>query len=324
MQTRNHTNMKKMYLPMLVIMLIPTDVFAQQLVNKIYLSSTGKSTSFYVELSELSAFVYSIGQLWDKAGTGYKLLGMDTLSRQHDGNYFGSTIRIHTKEERALLEITHKKPKNHVLDTLENPLPMYFKLNNAYFLNAYFAMTVQINKRYPLNHYSYRNSFDTWDNLKPDEKKLAHSQFRSFADNFIKIKRDSICVVQDVFVSLTNNLLSRINEIEYDSLKEVLTSLPVEYKGRSWYFGTIVNEVSKKHPEFYFRIAEDFSEDRSIVFTAAEDNKEVISNLKNVNGYDEVKAKFFKERRMMKRMPYQVLGTYVVFGGLVAGLILSH
>jgi hypothetical protein len=86
----------------------------------------------------------------------------------------------------------------------------------------------------------------------------------------------------------------------------------------------VVNEVSKRRPEYFFRIAEDFPNNRNIIFTAVEDDKKVINALKLANGNEKIKKEFFKDYKFGKTMVYRVIGTYAVFTGLITWLIVAQ
>jgi tetrahydromethanopterin S-methyltransferase subunit G len=123
---------------------------------------------------------------------------------------------------------------------------------------------------------------------------------------------------------LTNSLIQNIKTIDYNFLKDSLTRLPAEFRSTSWYYGTVINEVSKQRPEYFFRLAEDFPNNRNVIFMAAEDNKQVIQSLKAVENHTDIKKEFFKERKFGKMMPYKIIGTYAIVIGLITLLIVSQ
>lgn len=275
-----------------------------------------------MDVTNSFATVYKIGNYFDKAGTGYIVEQTDTLSRQIDGAYLGKQTKIIFEGNRCYLLTQSKKAKRVPLDTVKSLNVVNNKLNNAYYLERYFRMSDELNKSYSLNHHTFRNGFYTWEKLQ--NKEIDYLQFREFATFRLKQIKDSISKVQDRHTAVTNFLVRNVQTMDYNILKDSLMKLPAQYKNSSWYYGTVINEVAMKRPEYFFRIAEDFPNNRSLIFNAVYDNKEAILVLKEVEGYDEIKKKFFKDIRFGKTLPYRIFGTYAVIGGLLTWLIVSQ
>jgi hypothetical protein len=183
-------------------------------------------------------------------------------------------------------------------------------------------MSADLNNAYPLNHHTFRNGIHSWEVLK--NKEVDYLQFRDFTVTRHKEIKDSITRLQDTYVLLTSYLIKNLKTLEYDALKDSLTNLPADYRSVSWYFGTVVNEVAKQRPECFFRLADDFPNKKSLIFIAVEENKEVIEGLKRVDTHLEIKKEFFKDRRFGKTLPYRILATYAIVGGLLTWLIVSQ
>jgi ATP-dependent RNA circularization protein (DNA/RNA ligase family) len=130
------------------------------------------------------------------------------------------------------------------------------KLNNAYYLDHYFKMAHELNRSYPLNYHSFRNGFYSWEHIQNKEKD--YRQFREIANVLLKGIKDSISLIQDNHVATTNYLIQNMNTVNYSTLKDSLTKLPPDYKSKSWYYGTVINEVAKQQPAYFFKLAEDF------------------------------------------------------------------
>jgi len=290
--------------------------------GRVLLETKSKSHLYYIELSNSYGKVYEMGRYLDKAGSGYSIRKTDTLVRQPDGVYLGNYNKVIEDNKRVYLIAQNKKTKTFILDTPANVTNVHTNLNNAYYLDNFFSMCDELNKTYPLNHYSFRNGFYTWKELQ--NKESDHFQFETFANTRLKNIKDSISYKQNQYVALTNSLIQNIKTIDYNFLKDSLAKLPADFRSTSWYYGTVINEVSKQKPEYFFGLAEDFPNNRDVIFMAVEDNKQVIQNLKKVETHREIKKEFFKDRKFEKMMPYKIVGTYTIVIGLITLLIATQ
>lgn len=295
---------------------------AQDKENPIYLEIKNKSQLCYVEMNLSTATVYQIGSYLDVAGTGPSFRSIDTLMKQSDGSFVGKKSSLMTRNQKNYLTVTSKKTKEYQLDTSENLNKVYLTLNNAYFLDRFFIMSNELNKIYPLNHYSFRNGFSRWKVLQG--KEMEHHQFRGYADIQLKNISDSIIAIQNQYSALHQWLVLNIHTIEYNSLKDSLIKLPTSNESTSSYFGNVVKELSKQKPEYYFKLAEDLPEHKNMIFYAVENNKEVVESLKAVEGHDQVKKEFLKERKFNRTMPFKIIGAYIIAAGLIILLIVAQ
>jgi len=302
-----------------LLLFIHLFVLSQNNTNRTVLQTNNKTHLYYVDLNDADGKVYALGSYLDKAGTGYSLVATDTVERQPDGSYAGKDVQIVSENERLYLVTASNNGKRFSLAPVKSLDITNNKLNNAYYLDHYFQMSEELNKAYPLYQHSFRNGFSSWKKLQ--NKEITHEQFRGFVDQHLQKFKDSIVQAQNRYVVLTNYIISNLKTFDYTPLRDSLVKLPAEYKYQSWYFGTVINEVSKQRPEYFFRLAEDFPANRSLIFGAVEDNKEVIRELKLVEGHDQIKKEFFKERRSDKTMLYKIIGAYAMIGGLIALLI---
>lgn len=281
----------------IIIILLLNYLFASGQDNggKHLFQTNSKTHLYYVDLSNTDGKVYTMGGYLDKAGEGYSLRSTDTLFRQTDGTYTGNNIQIATESNKLYLVTESKKTKKFLLETVESLNAANHNLNNAYYLDHYFKMSDELNKMYPLNHHSFRNGFYAWEALP--NKDIDYLQFRDFANKRLKEIQDSISKIQDSYVALSNYIIQNIKTLHYDVLRDSLTKLPAEYKSLSWYYGTVINEVARQRPEYFFKLAEDFPANRHLIFFAPENNKDVIAGLRAVEGHDEIKKAFFKGKK---------------------------
>jgi len=246
---------------------------------------------------------------------------MDTLDKQTDGFYSIPKIKV-TRSDKALYLVAGvKREKKFLLDTVKDLMNANHILNNAYFHDAYFRMSNELHQAYPLYHHSFGNVCVLWQGII--NKESDHLHFRTFTDCRIKTIKDSISAIQDVYTRVSAYIVQNLSALDYSTLKDSLVRLPVEYEKSSWYYGAVVNEIAKQKPETFFRIAEDFPENRDILFFAVGDEKQTLQGLKNVAGHDEMKKKFLKQRRTDKAMPYIIVGVNVVVETLLIWVIIN-
>jgi hypothetical protein len=304
------------------ILLFPGMIYGQGNEQSIFLESKTKSRLIYLELNDSTAMVYEIGRYLDVAGSGFSILSTDTLKKKYDGNYTGKTRQVITRNNKTFLLAEFKKRTEVELDTSENLKQVYRILNNAYYLDRYISLSEELNKKYPLSHYSFRNGFSGWKQLP--EKESNHGVFRKYADNYLKNIMDSISLLQDQYVNISTILKQNLKTIDYPSLKDSLLLLRADYHSQSWYFGSVVNEISKQNPEYYFKLAEDLPLQKDIIFSSVEENKNVIQSLKEVENHSAIKKEFFKDRKFNKSMKFKIISAYVVIAGLITLLIVAQ
>lgn len=313
--------MKPVYAAVLLLLnYLP--VLAQNDLGRAFLRTSSKMHLYYVDLDNSAAKVYEMGRHLDKGGTGYSIIRTETLTRQPDGNYSGNASSIIREKDRLYLISGDKKARKFGMDTVRSLSVFNTDMNNAYYLDSYFRMSRELNKDYPLYSHSFRNGYYTWKDLP--NKELHYLQFREFADNHIKNIRDSIGRVQARNTALTNYIIQNISTLEYNTLKDSLAKLPPEYAGQSRYYSLAINAAAAQRPEYFFRLAEDFPANKSLIFFSVDNNKEVFSRMKAVEGHDKIKKEFFKEKKFERSIPYKVIGIYAAAAGLITLLIVTQ
>ena len=145
---------------------------------------------------------------------------------------------------------------------------------------------------------------------------MDHQQFRGFTDNRLQGLADSITRTQDKYTRLTNHIIENIGQIAYAALKDSLAQLPAEYAGKSQYYSKVINTVIVSQPEYFLRLAEDFPQDRSLIFLAVVDNKQARTRIESVAGHDDTRKAFLKERKEYKSLPYKAIGAAALGAGL--------
>lgn len=292
-------------------------LYAQAETGTQYLETSGKHQPYFIiELNGANPIVYKMGGYLDKAGTGSSVLNTDTLVKQGTRTYTGKNCEFITGNGQQYLVVNEKKIKRYKVDVVSDVAKIYTTLNNAWYLDHYFALSKELNKTYPLNGFEFRRGFSSWKEM-PD-RAAAPAVFRQVADAKLQYIKDSVSSINNRYVLLTSHLLQSITAIDYAVLKDSLTVLPATFRYYSWYFGTVVNACSKQRPEYYFRLAEDLPQNRDVIFMAADDTKETVTGLKAVSGHDGIKKIFLKDRRFDKSMKYKIIGLY----GALAGIIL--
>lgn len=295
---------------------------AQDGAGRIFFQTNSKKHLYYVDMDNSAAAVYDMGSYLDKAGTGYSIRKTDTLARQPDGSYSGSISRIIRENNRLYLVNGDNKVRKFRIDTVRSLTAFNNNLNNAYYLDSYFRMSKELNEAYPLSHHSFRNGYYTWKELP--NKELDYLQFREFANNRIKNIRDSIGQLQHSRTALTNYIIQNIGTLEYSTLKDSLAKLSPEYAYPSGYYRAVINAAATQRPAYFFRLAEEFPANRSLIFSSVENNKEILGRMKAVEGHDEIKKEFFREMKFEKSIPYKIIGAYAALAGLITLLIVTR
>ena len=280
----------------IIIILLFSNLLAlgQEDANKYLLQAGNKFAVYFVDLNNNDARVYDMGKYLDKAGTGYSIAATDTLLRQADGSFSGKRSKIFTENSKLFLTTEFRKSKKYRLDTVKNLGIANTQLNNAYYLDHYFEMSRELNRKYPLSDHSFRNGFFSWKQMP--NKDIDHLKFREAADQRLKEIKDSISGEQDSYVAITNFIIQDIKILDYNSLKDSLVKLPADYRDVRGYYGTVINVVAKQRPEYFFKLAEDFPNNRNLIFFAVKRDKETIAALKAVEGHAETKEAFFKKK----------------------------
>lgn len=183
-------------------------------------------------------------------------------------------------------------------------------------------MSDSLHQKFPLYYYHYDHSFYQKLDQLPYIKS-PHEIFAPSANKHIKAIFDSVSIIQTKFVATTNYIIDHAHQSDYSTLKDSLKKLPIEYRSRSNYFGKSVYQLSKANPNSFYRILEDFPQDKTIIYFAVEDDKELVKTLKKIEGNDLEKKKYKKELRTNTQMRITGIGMYVLVGVLITWLIVS-
>jgi hypothetical protein len=313
----------KQFLSFLLLLFSHCILSAQSILPGTLLQTNDKFRLLYVDMREDSAYVYEIGRFIEKAGVGPSIHSIDSMSSQTAGNYSGRLGKIFKEGDAYFIERKFKKTKKMSLDTVRSRTKLNLDLNNAWFLGRYFDLCREIEKAYPMCSFPYWNAFQRWKDFPV--KEMEYLPFREFAGNYFKKLKDSVSIVQTAHVTLTNYLVANLDKLGYtrlrDSLVVLLRDTSQPFNG---YFDQVVKETARKQPEYYFRLAEDFPPERSNIFYAVDNDKQVVNGLKAVTGHDKIKKEFLKARRFDRSMKYKIIGIYTLIGVAVAWLINSN
>lgn len=303
----------------ILTLVVHSHLFAQN-ANWTFYKTTKKSRQHIVEINNDIAKVYQIGLYLDKAGSGPAILIIDTLYKKTEFEFSGKLYSFNaTYNNNYLLTNQSKKLETEKVNDTNS---IYTILNNAHYLKSYFDLSDSINKMFPLYYYSFRNGYYAWNRLS--QKNYNYEEFKQNTNAEIKKLYDSIVNKQTNLANTTNFIIKNANQTDYTALRDSLRKLPIEFRSSSWYFGEAVYQISLTDPEYFFRIAEDFPSDKSIVFAAVDSDKNLVKRLKQVQGHDNIKKEFIKEYKFGKSMPYKIIGGYAVLGGLLTWLILNQ
>jgi hypothetical protein len=297
-------------------LLIQLNAVAQTSDKSVFLETSKKANHYYVDLHETGALVFEMETFSQGPEMGYAIGNIDTLIRQSDGAYTGRQMKIIKKKDALYLIGESKKKKEMPLVNVADSASANAHLNNSYYLERYLEMSKEINNAFSLWNGSW-DRFSTWQSL--NNKEINYRAFRTFADERIKLMKDSIVEEQNRCAVLMNYLIQNITTINYTALRDSVAKLLVNdsstYKlvyqlQPSAYFQKVIYQVAKEQPEFFFRLAEEYtSKDQYYIFnsTGAHD-KNVLAKLKLVEGHGKIKKAFFKDIKFRKRMPFVAVG----------------
>jgi hypothetical protein len=285
-----------------------------------FYKTIGKKNFHYVEIIDDKAIVYKMGRYLDKAGTGAAITFRDTLYKNNQQEYKGTNYSIIKAEEHFKLQ--NDKIKTLQIEPENNIDKVNTELNNAYYLKSYFDLSDKLNKEFPLYHYTFRNGYYAWN--KNTYKTINHKQFVEQTDIEIKLIYDSIRIKQANFTKTTEFITSNVKQINYSILKDSLKTLPIDYRPQNGYFDKSVYQMTKSNPEYFYKLLQDFPTSKTFIYSAVDQDKELVKQLKQIQGYDDLKKEFLKDYKFGKTMGIKTLATYAVFGGLLAWLIIAQ
>ncbi len=280
----------------------------------------------YIEMKKNSAVAFKLGRWMDKIDEGYLINYTDTLTKQNETSdyiFIGEKTKIQQGNNNKYVYFIDKNPKRtkkHELTLVNDNKLAYKNLNNGYWFSSFLKLCDTINSLFPWQLY-YNSGFDFWSSF--ENKEIQHIKFRNFADTTIVNIKDSISKANTLYTIVTNNLLNNISTINYFALRDSLKILPIEYPGRSSYFGKVIKAISIYRPELVFKLADDMPERKSNIFVSIDKNKETINKLKLVETDSPAKAEFFKRRKEGRTENIRTLVYLSTFIGIVIYIILK-
>jgi hypothetical protein len=305
------------YIITISFILLSIQLFGQ---TSTYYKTIGKKNFHYVEFIDNKAIVYKMGRYLDKAGTGTAITFRDTLYKISQQEYKGTNYSLIKVDDKYIVH--NEKSKKQQIEQENNLDKVNTDLNNAYCLKSYFDLSEKLNKEYPLNHYTFRNGYYAWTNRV--DKSINHTNFIEQIDKTIKHIYDSISTNQIKFTRTTEFIIRNIKKQNYSILKDSLKTLPINWRPQSGYFDKSVYQLVKSNPEYFYKLLQDFPNDKKFIWFAVDSDKELVKQLKQVQGYDELKKEFLKDYKFGKTMGYRIIGTYAVIAGLLTWLIIAQ
>jgi len=271
-----------------------------------------KSILYYLDIHGEEGKVYDMGLFYDIAGIGSAIRNIDTVQQQADGSYSGRHSHILSEKGALYLVITRNKTRKLLLDTV-SARAMNHDLNNAYHLGQYNDMSVRLNDAFPLNYFSFRGAFSTWNALPTGAREMEHQLFQERTDLRFKEIEDSVTVLHSAYVRRTDYILAHLKQMDYTALKDSLYLLAVG----SQYYATVVTAVALQQPEYYLQLAEDNPHQRKELYFSVISNTTAANRIRHVQGHDEVKKTFMKERKNNQWFRVYALG---MFAGTVTAV----
>ena len=284
----------------------------------VFFQTGKKNQQHLVQLTPDTAFVYSIGIFYDKAGTGPAVSFTDTLLRHNANHYSGSKFSI-MQDANALRLYKNKKESWPLMAISDSTV--YTILNEALLLKSYVLLSERINAAFPLQHYSFRNGFAAWDAWPA--KAMPHPAFNTLLTSQLQLIFDNTAAIHNRYTQTLRFMQAAAKEISYNTFKDSLYSLPQQYGVHSSYFHEAMQAVAIHHPAYVFQLVEENPQDQSLIIASVQQHKALVGMLRQVPGHDATRAAFIKDYKAGKRMPYLIVGVYLLLGGLLTVLIVT-
>jgi hypothetical protein len=289
--------------------------------TKSYLATAGKKDLHYVALSGEQAIVYKMGTYMHKGGSGKSITLTDTLLPLNLNEYKGKVYTLIRKDTSYTLSRDNGSSR-YKAETEYDIKKVNRDLNNAYFLESHFKLCDRLATEFPLHHYSYVNAYWVWNDLRG--KSMDHEKFMKRTDTIVTATYDSISRQQIAFTRTMNFILDHASSASYSTLKDSISTLPITWRVNDGYFDKAANHLSKTNPEYFYKLLQDFPQNKDLVYSSVSLDPQLVNQLKNVQGYDSEKKEFIKDRNYSKRMPYQIAGMYLLVAGVLTWLIVAQ
>jgi hypothetical protein len=264
---------------------------------------------FYIELNGDQGTVFNLGRWIDKGGSGYSIIYTDSITKQPETSDFlfaGDKATIQQADNKLYLVAQGRKSGRKMeIDTITDPGSVNTRINNAYWWSNFFRLCGDIDSVFRMYHYSFRTGFVLWNSF--DNKEIYYKDFKVYADNKLKMIRDSIVAVQTPYLLLTDELIANMATIGYDSLKEKLVKLTTGDMHGTVYFGSVVNSVCNNRPELFFKLAEDMQDKKTMLFDAVSDRK-TIKKLTALPSDSPAKKEFLKAKKKDRAFTAKMIG----------------
>ncbi len=300
----------------ILTLFISFQIFGQ---NSTFLKTTDRKNLHYIKLCNDNVLVYKMGRYFDKVGTGPAILKTDTLVFTKQNEFKGKFYTLLKNE--TVYKLISDNGKKYQTEP-ESELKINTELNNAYCLKSYFDLSDKLNKEFSLYHYTFRNGYYAWE--KHPDKSINHEKFIAQTEKEMVIIYDSISKQQKAFTNTLNFITTNAGQANYSILKDSISTLPIDYRPRSGYFDKSVYQMAKVNPEDFYKLLQDFSTSKKFIYFAVDQDKELVKQLKQVQGYDDLKKEFLKDYKFGKTMPYRIIGTYAIIAGLLTWLIIAQ
>jgi hypothetical protein len=306
----------KLYITILALF-VTLQLFGQ---NITFFKTTGKKNLHYLEFSNDNVKVYKMGSYFDKAGSGSAIILIDTLMMTGENEFKGEQFTL--KKNNTHYTLVTENGKEYETEPENDLNRVNSELNNAYYLKSYFDLSDKLNREFPLNHYTFRNGYYAWQ--KQPNKTISHNKFIVQTDKEIAKIYDSIYIEQAALIRTTNFITEKVGQVNYSILKDSISKLPIDYRPQSGYFDNSVYKMVKSNPEYFYKLLQDFPKSKTFIYSAVDHDKELVKELKRVDGYDNLKKEFIKDYKYGKTMSYRIIGTYVIIAGLLTWLIIAQ
>lgn len=319
--------MKSFFKIAIVILLLVPGFVQSQDSRDLMLFFAKHHQAFFIDIAGDTGTVIKIVQQYDVAGRYYLTEFYDVVVKNvqnPDQPFFGKYSSIDRIRDQYFLRLYRpgmRKGRKFKLDTVVVREAANKEINQGIWWNRFLDMVDKFNKKYPLQHYSFRNGFMLWDSIQ--YMKIDYRDFPVRADQVIGKIRDSLIHLNAPRAELSGDLIENAGRYDYDTLKRRMLQLPMEYRSHSAYLSAVLLAVADRRPEFFFRLCEDLPENREMFFFTVFTDKKIRRKIKRVESNSPMKKELVKYFRKQTAGIIFTTGLYVAVIGGVTYLIIK-
>lgn len=226
---------------------------------------------FYADKMDKHLLVFRMGRYIDKAGSGPSIISCDTLYLLSENFYKGKKYAVKERESKLFFYRLSKPGSEYEMSKVEDTKHVCKELNNAYYLEKFFAMCRKFDGNASAYYYSSHSGFAQWEKIV--DKEMNYITFRKIADENIEKLADSVVNNQSLLFKQANYLLKNTETVSYNEFAALVTNLGVEHSRLNKYFDSIINKFALIKRDYVVRLYKEYPDLRSSILFAINNNK---------------------------------------------------